>query len=619
MRLKRLALAALTATVIAVACRTVAPPAQAPRQVVVLSLDGAGAQELWRLHEAGAFGPDGFERLLREGEVARRLLPVNPALTAVNHISLASGFPPAATGIVSNSFHLAGQPIGKRADGFLTASDSELLWQAARRQGKRAGVVAWPGGGAADAATGSDWALLWNSNVLRPAQIVAVGASEWRGLEAGEAASAPVASFSPARRVGVELRAEKSFPPQSLELWAIDRRDDGVLAYDAVAVRDAAGGAPVLLEPGGSGRLIVSAPGEASPVVEWLELLRLDAGGDASLYFSRVLRNLAYPADYERRLVEEQVLWPPPPDDDALEASWEGKPGLSLEDWCAQSDRFARYFIDALLVGLRTQRWDLAMGYVPTIDESAHQLLLADPRQPDWSAERQRAFAAARDHVWQTADREVARLLAAIDPRTTTFILVSDHGLAPVHTAIDANAVLRAAGLLRTDEDHKLVEAQTQMAAFTSGATAHLYLNLAGREPGGVVEPADREALLARAREMFSSLRSGDEAPIARILERGDLEALGLDHPHAGDLVLLAAPGYWFASSKPMASQPLFPTPAYGQHGYFNDDPRMHAIYLAWGRGVEKGRLESLSSTEVAGRVARALGIDAPRRVAERP
>ena len=95
MRLKRLALAALTATVIAVACRTVAPPAQAPRQVVVLSLDGAGAQELWRLHEAGAFGPDGFERLLREGEVARRLLPVNPALTAVNHISLASGFPPA--------------------------------------------------------------------------------------------------------------------------------------------------------------------------------------------------------------------------------------------------------------------------------------------------------------------------------------------------------------------------------------------------------------------------------------------------------------------------------------------------------------------------------------------
>jgi predicted AlkP superfamily phosphohydrolase/phosphomutase len=618
MRLKRLALAAFVGAVVVVSCRTVAPPAEPPRRVVVLSLDGAGAQELWRLHEAGAFGPDGFERLLREGEVARRLVPVNPALTAVNHISLASGFAPAATGIVSNSFHLAGQPIGKRADGFLTASDSEFLWQAARRQGKRAGVVAWPGGGAADAATGSDWALLWNSNVLRPAQIVAIAASAWRTAEAGVAA--PVASFSPPRRVGVELRAETSFPAQTLEVWAVDRRDDGVVAYDAVAVRDAAGGAaPVLLEPGGSGRLIVALPGEASPVVEWLELLRLDAGGDASLYFGRVLRNLAYPPDYERRLAESEVLWPPPPDDDALEATWEGKPGLTLEQWCAQSDRFARYFIDAFLVGLRTQEWDLAMGYVPTIDESAHQLLLADPRQPEWSAERQRDFAAARDHVWQSADREVARLLAALDPRTTTFILVSDHGLAPVHTAIDANAVLRAAGLLRTGDDHKLVESQTQMAAFTSGGTAHLYLNLAGREPGGIVEPADRDALLARAREIFSSLRSGGESPIARILAPADLAALGLDHRHAGDLVLLAAPGYWFATSKPMASQPLFPTPAYGQHGYFNDDPRMHAIYLAWGRGIEPGRLESLSTTEVAGRVARALGIDPPRRTVERP
>ena len=102
-------------------------------------------------------------------------------------------------------------------------------------------------------------------------------------------------------------------------------------------------------------------------------------------------------------------------------------------------------------------------------------------------------------------------------------------------------------------------------------------------------------------------------------LAPADLAALGLDHPHAGDLVLLAAPGYWFASSKPMASQPLFPTPAYGQHGYFNDDPRMDAIYLAWGRGVAKHRLKSLSATEVAGRVARALGIDPPRRVVGRP
>jgi hypothetical protein len=118
---------------------------------------------------------------------------------------------------------------------------------------------------------------------------------------------------------------------------------------------------------------------------------------------------------------------------------------------------------------------------------------------------------------------------------------------------------------------------------------------------------------------MFTSLRSGDEAPIARVLERGDLAALGMDHPHSGDLVLFAAPGYWFASSKPMASQALFATPAYGQHGYPNDDPRMHAIFFAWGREARPGRLDSLSTTEVAGRAARALGIAPPRRALGTP
>jgi hypothetical protein len=353
--------------------------------------------------------------------------------------------------------------------------------------------------------------------------------------------------------------------------------------------------------------------------VVWLELLRLDPSGGASLYLGRVYRNLAYPEDYERRLAERGTLWPPPPDDDALEAAWEGKPGLTLAQWGAQSERFARFFVDALLAGLQTQDWDLAMGYVPTIDEAAHQLLLADPRQPGWSAERQREFAAARERVWRSADREVARLLAAVDPRTTTVFLVSDHGLAPVHTAVDANAVLKTAGLLRLDAANKPVESETAAVAYGSGAAAHVYLNLAGREPAGIVTAGETAASIARLREIFTSLRAGDEAPVSRVLTRAELGPLGLAHRNAGDLVLFAAPGYWFATSRPLGSQVFFPTPAYGQHGYPNDDPRVHAIYLAWGRGVAAGRVGSVATPEVAGRIARVLGIAAPRREAARP
>ncbi len=198
-------------------------------------------------------------------------------------------------------------------------------------------------------------------------------------------------------------------------------------------------------------------------------------------------------------------------------------------------------------------------------------------------------------------------------PRPPRSHVVSDHGLAPARTSIDANAVLKTAGLLRTTDDAKLDPAMTQAAAFGSGAIAHVYVNLAGREPGGVVPPAEKDELVRRMREIFGSLRSGEESPIARVLTPAELGPLGLAHPRAGDLVLFAASGYWFSMSRPMASRAFFPSPAYGQHGYLNDDPRMHSIYFAWGAGISPRRLDSLSTTEVAARVAARLGIEPPR------
>ena len=142
----------------------------------------------------------------------------------------------------------------------------------------------------------------------------------------------------------------------------------------------------------------------------------------------------------------------------------------------------------------------------------------------------------------------------AVDARTTTVHVLSDHGLAPVHTAIDANAVLKTAGLLRTTADGKVDPASTQAASFGSGAIAHIYVNLAGREPGGIVSPEEKDEVVRRMREIFGSLRAGEDTPIARVLTPAELAPLGLAHARGGDLVLFAASGYWFSMSRPMAS-----------------------------------------------------------------
>src|SRR6185295_9994120 len=130
--------------VLALSCRSVplvpprsATPAAPARRVVLLSLDGASTDVLHQLYREGALSMGGFVRFFQEGEVADRLIPVHPALTATNHISLATGYAPDRTGIVGNNFHVAGTPLLDTVSGFAAPIGTETLWEAVRRQGRR--------------------------------------------------------------------------------------------------------------------------------------------------------------------------------------------------------------------------------------------------------------------------------------------------------------------------------------------------------------------------------------------------------------------------------------------------------------------------------------------------
>src|SRR3954470_14844346 len=140
--------------VLILSCRSVPPapqrsvPSVPPaRRVVLLSLDGAGAGVLHQLYREGALPAGGFARFFQDGEVADRLIPVEPALTSTNHISLATGYAADRTGIVGNNFHVAGTPWLDTVSGFAAPIGTETLWEAARPQGKRGGGPTRPGAG----------------------------------------------------------------------------------------------------------------------------------------------------------------------------------------------------------------------------------------------------------------------------------------------------------------------------------------------------------------------------------------------------------------------------------------------------------------------------------------
>lgn len=592
-------------------CRTTPPPADeqplppVPR-VLLLSLDGAGAETLHRLWREGVFGEDGFRQFFEDGQVADRLVPVDPSLTAVNHISLATGFTPDATGIVSNIFHPDwADSFVDAISGFSEDIGTETLWEAARRQGKRVGVVAWPG---ADGTTGRrtvDWGVLYTGEPdLRP-EVVDLVRSDWSPAEPSDPRLQGLRSFAPILLATLKQRA--------VTIAALDRTDDTRAAYDTIVPLPSR----TPLAPGDWGSIPCSGPpDEEGKSVEHpaclLKVLSVAPDLSASrIFLNGVYTIYDYPEAFSQSFGESGLLWPGAPDDALLSAGWRGKPGIDLATWLEQAERFTGFFGATLRFAAARDDWDLLMGYIPTIDEAEHQLLMTDPRQPGFTPQKRAELALARRRVWQAVDRELAALLRVLDLRETRVMVVSDHGMLPIHTMVDPNVLLKEKGLL-VIEENQIADAGTNAWAASSGGSSHIYVR-----PGA----PDRLRLLADLKALFAgwTLENGDR-PVAQAMLLEEAGNVGIVHPNSGDLVLFSAPGYSFTGAGLRRGLPSQPALSLGMHGDRAGDgtaqPALNGIYLALGGGLRKGNAGSLRNTEVAGRVAGWLGIEAPRREA---
>jgi predicted AlkP superfamily pyrophosphatase or phosphodiesterase len=583
----------------ALACRSGVPPADtasvaaAPsRRVILISLDGAGNRTLQDLHRQGLLNKGGFERFFREGEVADALIPVDLTLTATNHISLATGFPPAATGIVGNEFYPEGSLSAETVSAFDAPIGAETLWEAARRQGRQVGVLTWPGADARDARRTASWGLVYSTTAEINPQVLTLTRTDWRPAPA---ASVPPGIVSHAEWLTARVTIggeDEGAAALALDLFAVDSRDDGKTRYDGMVVEaDGGGRGPkAALPAGGWGRLIWASP--QGHTASWLKLLTIAPDlSQIRLYVGGVHRTIAYPDDLAESLARREIYWPGAPDNGGLVAGWDGRPGIDLATWTEQAERMAAYSGETLRFAAARTDWDLLLCYIPVIDVAGHRLLLLDPRQSGFSAERRDELTQARTRVWQAVDAELGKLLAGLDLTRTRVVVVSDHGMVPVHTAVDPNAPLADLG--------------AQVSAVPNGGAAFVHV-------GSGEDQAARERLLANLSRRFAQWRVDGEPPVDRILTRDEAARIGLGHPNSGDLVLFARQGFIF---RPLpADRASVPAPVYGAHGYPATNPEMQALYMAIGAGLAPGSGGTVHATDVAPRVAAWLGIEPPRR-----
>lgn len=116
---------------------------------------------------------------------------------------------------------------------------------------------------------------------------------------------------------------------------------------------------------------------------------------------------------------------------------------------------------------------------------------------------------------YRLLDEEVGRFVDGMDLDSTRLLVVSDHGAMRCHGGFCINEWLRRAGLLVLKDGADRVTPETVNWARTTawaegGYYARIFLNVAGREPEGVVEPARYEHTRAEIAHRLAVLRPPD-------------------------------------------------------------------------------------------------------------
>jgi predicted AlkP superfamily phosphohydrolase/phosphomutase len=111
--------------------------------------------------------------------------------------------------------------------------------------------------------------------------------------------------------------------------------------------------------------------------------------------------------------------------------------------------------------------------------------------------------------IYRQVDRVTGNIMDRYMREGDTLLVCSDHGFQSFHRGININNWLAENGFLAIKADMSSRQNSTLRFVDWSKTRAYslglgmVYLNLKGREAGGIVDPADRDAVIAEIREAF--------------------------------------------------------------------------------------------------------------------
>jgi predicted AlkP superfamily phosphohydrolase/phosphomutase len=552
-----------------------------------------------------------LQKLMEKGTFARNCLVPFPTITPPNWTTIVTGAWPMTHGITDFDVFLPGDPLDQTHQGFESKDVlAETIWHAAERQGKRCIVVNYP--------------ATWPTTLKEGVQIggCGLGPTEWR--VGRKQTSGPLANLSfdeiistepfpfgreiSFRRAsgwsGVEhsanaLDGEVTFVPRRSRYhlepvtWhVLVDRSPGAAGYDSVIVAKAKSKEAVfarLKQGEWTGNIVDTFATEEGPKEAVFRLKLVELSADARrfrLYLPSIcgLDGWAYPAGIEKEITSDAGL-------PIGRAAWEGLVYEWIDrDTLAETiELHHRFLADASVRLLNSKAWDLFVIHIHPVDWIYHTWgSKLDPATTD-EPEAIPVWEELERRIYQQSDSTVGAILEAAD-EDTLVIVVSDHGAKTRGPEVSVNEILHEAGLVEfadagpqrsgtTGFDYPVREIDWPRTKAFAQRFMHIYLNVKGRDPEGIVEPGEeyervRDQIMAALHD-YTDPKTG-RRPITLALRREDAPLLGLGGPRTGDIIYALDPAFGEEHGA------ILPT---GKHGIGD----LRGLFIIAGPGVKSG------------------------------
>lgn len=335
-------------------------------------------------------------------------------------------------------------------------------------------------------------------------------------------------------------------------------------------------------------------------------------GNEVHLWMSKAFDishdNLFHPRSLYQQVVENCGHVPPNPTFGGKQLDVINQ--IMLPTW----DVLCQWQADALNYLIDTNGYQVVFSHIHNVDACGHMFWYYGKNRPIMNKMEEEGYQKAIEEVYLQTDRYLGRFLHYLDEGWTITIF-SDHGLLTpeeeekplIGDAFGCNVgVLSELGytVLKKDENGnpiKEIDWEKTRAVATRGG--QIYINLKGKYPTGIVDPADKYELERQIIDDLYSYRLNGKRVIAVAMRNKDAINLGTGGPECGDIL------YWLEEGVNRLHGDALPE----VNGYF--DTCVTPIFIAAGKGFKEGYEcdRIIRQADMAPTLAYMLGVRMPK------